>query len=67
MAVLKTGVVNVKWDYQNKSMPGYTQPFEVPEDIVNPMRNETKAGVALSDFVNVGDGQSLPLMQVKTA
>jgi hypothetical protein len=56
MSVLNTGAVNVRWTYQNMSS-GYSKPFEVPEDIVNPMRNVTSNSTVLNKFVNVGDGQ----------
>lgn len=66
MSVLNTGAVNVRWTYQNMSS-GYSKPFEVPEDIVNPMRNVTSNSSVLSTFIKVGDGRKTPVLQVKTS
>lgn len=48
--VLESGVLNVKWNYNN-SHEALREPFEVPKEIIDVDRTKLKVGAKVSDFV----------------
>jgi hypothetical protein len=51
LAILKSGIANIYWTYQNTS--GTVAPFEVPFDIVSINRADIMAEAVLSDYFDV--------------
>jgi hypothetical protein len=49
MAILESGVLNLKWNYQDTQ--GVRKAFEVPRSIIDVDRTKLKAGAKLSDHI----------------
>lgn len=54
LSILKSGVINMKWTYQNLTDPEIIQaPFEVPTEIIDVDRTSLSETLKLVDFVTI--------------